>query len=78
MAGKETNVCGNAGDDEVLAPCRLNSIDDALLVPRINCGAFDSLHAVQNIGELGDKRSPHFLRGCGHDNWYFEREHCLR
>src|SRR5438309_11825461 len=32
----ETNVRGNARHDKVLAPCSLNRIDDALLVPCVN------------------------------------------
>jgi nucleotidyltransferase/DNA polymerase involved in DNA repair len=37
--------------------------------------AYLSLHAVQNVGEFGDKRSPHFLGRRGRDNGHFECEH---
>src|SRR6266568_7382600 len=41
----ETNICGNASYDQLLTPCSLNRIDDALFVPCVNRSTFDSLHA---------------------------------
>src|SRR5438132_13685231 len=58
-----------------LAPRRLDRIDNALIVPSVDGGAFDARHAVQNVSQLGDKWPPHFLRGSGHDNGHFECEH---
>src|ERR1700722_7154632 len=74
----EANVRGNARHDKVLAPCSLDRIDDALVVPLVDRGAFDDRRAVQNLGALGDKRSPHFLDRRGHDNGHFECHHRSR
>jgi hypothetical protein len=39
----ETDISGNACDDEVLAAGRLNRIDDTFLVSGVDGGAFDAL-----------------------------------
>src|SRR5207249_5758306 len=63
---REAHISGNARDDEVLASSRLNRIHETLLVPGVDRSALNARHVGQNLGEFGDKWSPHFLRRRGY------------
>src|SRR6266852_980002 len=42
---RETHISGNARDDEVLAPSRLDRIHETLLIPGVDRSAFNARHA---------------------------------
>src|SRR5207244_3345312 len=43
---RETHISGNARDDDVLAPSRLDRIHETLLVPGVDRSAFDDRHTA--------------------------------